>query len=158
MTSGFRAGRRLGIDWGSVRIGVASCDPQGMIATPVTTVPGDADAQKRLVELVEEYEPIEVIVGLPRSLDGGEGPSAARIRGYAVSFAQAVSPIPVRLVDERLTTVTAANALRASGRSARHQRSVIDQVAAVTILEHALDTERQTGAPPGHLVTEEELT
>ena len=77
-----------------------------------------------------------------RSLDGGEGPSAARIRGYAVSFARVVSPVPVRFVDERLTTVTAANALRASGRSARHQRSVIDQVAAVTILEHALETER----------------
>lgn len=156
MSDGFRIGRRLGIDWGSVRIGVASCDPQGIIATPVTTVPGSARSIDELVALVEEYEPIEVVIGLPRSLRGGEGPSAQRIRSHAVSFAQAVGDIPVRFVDERLTTVSAANVLRASGRSERNQRSVIDQVAAVTILEHALEIERQTGGPPGPLVTEEE--
>lgn len=149
----FRIGRRLGIDWGSARIGVASCDPAGSVATPVRTVPGDARALDVLAELVAEYEPIEVIVGLPRSLDGGEGPAARRIRGYAASLAGAIGGTPVRFVDERLTTVTAAGALRRAGRSSRQQRAVIDQVAAVTILEQALEIERQTGQPPGPLVT-----
>lgn len=152
----FRTGRRLGIDWGTVRIGVAACDPLGTVATPVTTVPGDARTIDRLVDLVAEYEPIEVIVGLPRSLSGAEGPAASTIRVHAASLARAITPVPVRFVDERLTTVSAAQALHASGRTARQQRAVIDQVAAVTILEHALHSERQTGNPPGTLVIEEE--
>ncbi|GGV68289.1 Holliday junction resolvase RuvX [Streptomyces thermoviolaceus] len=146
-----RRGRRLAIDVGDARIGVASCDPDGILATPVETVPGRdvPAAHRRLVQLVEEYEPIEVVVGLPRSLKGGEGPAAAKARAFAGDLAKAIAPVPVRLVDERMTTVTASQGLRASGVNARKGRSVIDQAAAVVILQQALESERVSGRAPG---------
>lgn len=146
-----RRGRRLAIDVGDARIGVASCDPDGILATPVETVPGRdvPAAHRRLTQLVEEYEPIEVVVGLPRSLKGGEGPAAAKARAFAGDLAKAIAPVPVRLVDERMTTVTASQGLRASGVNARKGRSVIDQAAAVVILQQALESERVSGRAPG---------
>jgi len=146
-----RRGRRLAIDVGDARIGVASCDPDGILATPVETVPGRdvPAAHRRLGQIVEEYEPIEIIIGLPRSLGGGEGPAAAKIRVFAQEVARSVAPVPVRLVDERMTTVTASQGLRASGVKSRKGRSVIDQAAAVVILQNALESERASGRPPG---------
>ncbi|GAB2914132.1 MULTISPECIES: Holliday junction resolvase RuvX [Streptomyces] len=146
-----RRGRRLAIDVGDARIGVASCDPDGILATPVETVPGRdvPAAQRRLRQLVDEYVPIEVIVGLPRSLKGGEGPAAVKVRGFAQELARMIAPVPVRLVDERMTTVTAGQGLRASGVKAKKGRSVIDQVAAVIILQQALESERVSGKAPG---------
>ncbi|MFF2655349.1 Holliday junction resolvase RuvX [Streptomyces sp. NPDC058045] len=147
----FRRGRRLAVDVGDARIGVASCDPDGILATPVETVPGRdvPAAHRRLVQLVEEYEPVEVVIGLPRSLKGGEGPAAAKVRAFAREFAGRIAPVAVRLVDERMTTVTAGQSLRASGVTSRKGRSVIDQAAAVVILQTALETERASGRPPG---------
>ncbi len=149
-----RRGRRLAIDVGDARIGVASCDPDGVLATPVETVPGRdvPAAHRRLRQLVEEYEPIEVVVGLPRSLSGGEGPAAAKIRVFAQELARGVAPLPVRLVDERMTTVTASQGLRASGVKSKKGRSVIDQAAAVVILQNALESERASGTAPGESV------
>ncbi|CAG7655251.1 Putative pre-16S rRNA nuclease [Actinacidiphila bryophytorum] len=149
-----RRGRRLGVDVGDARIGVASCDPDGILATPVETVPGrDVPAAlRRLAAIVAEYEPIEVVVGLPRSLNGTEGPAAAKVRGFARSVAKIITPVPVRLVDERMTTVTAAQGLRASGVKAKKGRSVVDQAAAVIILQTALETERVSGKAPGESV------
>ncbi|GAV40326.1 Holliday junction resolvase RuvX [Streptomyces acidiscabies] len=146
-----RRGRRLAIDVGDARIGVASCDPDGILATPVETVPGKdvPAARRRLKQLADEYEPIEIVVGLPRSLKGGEGPAAVKVRGFAEALAKAVDPIPVRLVDERMTTVTAAQGLRASGVKSKKGRSVIDQAAAVIILQQALESERVSGKAPG---------
>lgn len=146
-----RRGRRLAVDVGDARIGVASCDPDGILATPVETVPGRdvPAAHRRLKQLVEEYEPIEIVVGLPRSLSGGEGPAAAKVRGFAQELARLAAPVPVRLVDERMTTVTAGQGLRASGVKARKGRSVIDQAAAVVILQQALESERVSGKSPG---------
>ncbi|MEU0988648.1 Holliday junction resolvase RuvX [Streptomyces sp. NPDC005953] len=146
-----RRGRRLALDVGDARIGVASCDPDGVLATPVETVPGRdvPAAHRRLKQIVDEYEPIEVIVGLPRSLSGGEGPAAVKIRAFAQVLAQGIAPVPVRLVDERMTTVTATQGLRASGVKSKKGRSVIDQAAAVVILQNALESERASGAPPG---------
>jgi len=146
-----RRGRRLAVDVGDARIGVAACDPDGILATPVETVPGrDVPAAlRRLGRLVEEYEPIEVVVGLPRSLGGGEGPAAAKVRAFAQRFAAHIAPVPVRLVDERMTTVTAGQRLRASGVTSKKGRSVIDQAAAVVILQNALETERTSGRAPG---------
>ncbi|MGW1158240.1 Holliday junction resolvase RuvX [Streptomyces sp. NPDC002513] len=146
-----RRGRRLAIDVGDARIGVASCDPDGILATPVETVPGRdvPAAHRRLKQLVEEYEPIEVVVGLPRSLKGGEGPAAVKVRGFTQELARAIAPVPVRLVDERMTTVTAGQGLRASGVKAKKGRSVIDQAAAVIILQQALESERVSGKAPG---------
>jgi putative holliday junction resolvase len=146
-----RRGRRTALDVGEARIGVASCDPDGILATPVETVPGrDVPAALRRVRaIVAEYEPIEVVVGLPRSLNGGEGPAAAKARTFARGVAKVIAPVGVRLVDERMTTVTAARGLRASGVNAKKGRSVVDQAAAVIILQSALETERASGKPPG---------
>lgn len=146
-----RLGVRLAVDVGSVRIGVARCDPQGILATPVRTVSrkGPAEGLTELADLVREHGPIEVIVGLPRSLHGGEGSAAEGVRAYSERLSAAIHPVPVRLVDERLTTVSAHQALHAAGRSGRKHRSVVDQVAAVMILQTALDNERHSGNPPG---------
>ncbi|MER0242296.1 Holliday junction resolvase RuvX [Streptomyces sp. HSW2009] len=149
-----RRGRRIAIDVGDARIGVASCDPDGVLATPVETVPGRdvPAAQRRLAAIVAEYEPIEVVVGLPRSLRGTEGPAATKVRAFASALARTVAPLPVRLVDERMSTVTAAQGLRAAGVNSKKGRSVVDQAAAVIILQNALETERTSGRPPGEAV------
>ncbi|MFE3092967.1 Holliday junction resolvase RuvX [Streptomyces sp. NPDC059248] len=149
-----RRGRRLAIDVGDARIGVASCDPDGVLATPVETVPGRdvPAAHRRLRALVGEYEPLEVVVGLPRSLSGREGPAAGKARTFARELARGIAPVPVRLVDERMTTVTAGQGLRAAGVTAKKGRSFIDQAAAVVILQNALESERASGAPPGESV------
>ncbi len=148
-----RRGVRIGVDVGDVRIGVSRCDPAGMIATPVETVARGAGDLARLQALVHEEEAVELVVGLPRSLSGGEGPSAAKVREFAGRLAAAVAPVPVRLSDERLSTVTAEAVLRGQGKKGRKRRAVVDQAAAVVILQHALDTERSTGTAPGEVVT-----
>lgn len=147
-----RLGRRLGIDVGDVRIGVATCDPSGILATPVETVAAGPAAIGRLVELVAEYEAIECVVGLPRGLSGREGPAAAKVRVFASELARAVRPVSVRLFDERMSTITAQGHLHASGRSTKTSRHVIDQAAAVVILQSAIDEERIRGIAPGETV------
>jgi len=122
-----------------------------VLAVPLATVDRRPGAVEALVGLVREHGAIEVLVGLPLSLDGTEGPAAAEARGFARELAGVLEP-PVRLVDERLSTVTAQRGLHAAGRSTRTSRGVIDQAAAVVILEQALDTERTTGEPPGEVV------
>lgn len=151
--SGFRPGVRLALDWGQARIGVAACDPAGTLAYPVEAVSAGPAAIARITALVAEYAPIEVLVGLPRSLAGGEGPAALTVRTQVVELVAALAPLPVRLVDERLSTVAAAQRLRESGRSAKKQRSRIDAAAAAGILEHALEGERHQGVPPGELLS-----
>jgi putative Holliday junction resolvase len=147
-----RPGVRLGVDVGDARIGVARCDPSGLIATPVETVRrGDGDLL-RLRALVEEVAAVEVVVGLPRSLSGGEGPAAAKVREFAGALAGSIAPVPVRLFDERLTTVTAESVLRERGKKGQKRRAVVDQAAAVVILQTALDTERSTSRAPGEVV------
>ena len=147
-----RRGVRLALDWGDARIGVAACDSEGLLAFPVATVAAGETAVGQIVALLAEHAPIELIVGLPRSLAGGDGPAAQKVRGHAEVLAGALS-IPVRLVDERLTTVTAARRLREGGTRARQQRARIDAASAVAILEHALTLERAQGTPPGELVS-----
>jgi putative Holliday junction resolvase len=146
-----RPGVRLGVDVGTARIGVARCDPHGMLATPIETVsrgPGDL---ARIAELAVEYDAVELVVGLPIALSGNETASTADARLFAAQLAW-VQRAPVRLVDERLSSVSANAALRASGRNAKNSRSVVDQVAATIILQHALDFERSAGSPPGVVV------
>jgi putative Holliday junction resolvase len=147
-----RRGVRLGVDVGDVRIGVARSDPSGLIAVPLETVASGRGDLARLRQLALEEEAVELVVGLPRSLSGGEGPAAAKVRGFAVRLAVAVAPTPVRLCDERLSTVSAEAVLRERGRKGQTRRAVVDQAAAVVILQNALDTERGTGSPPGELV------
>ena len=147
-----RRGVRMAFDWGDARIGVAASDPEGVLAYPVMTVRAGAGEVDRLVAVVAEYEPIEVLVGFPRSLSGGEGPAAAQARERAARLAGSIV-VPVRLVDERLTTVTASQRLREGGKKAREQRELIDAAAAVAILEQALAFEQSQERPPGELVS-----
>lgn len=167
-------GRRLAVDVGAVRIGVAVSDSDGLLATPVETVlrdttpahgtkPGGAKARDttagdattvrsdlaRIAELAEERDVVVVYVGLPVRLQGDEGPAAASARDYARELAERMPGIDVRLVDERLSTAAATRGLRASGVSSRKGRKVIDQAAAVMILDGALDAERASGRRAG---------
>lgn len=138
-------GRRIAIDVGSVRIGVASSDPGGVLATPVETVARskikgpDAPDVARVIEIVREYEAVEIVVGLPRTLRGESGSAVKAAEGFARTLSRRLPGVPIRMADERLTTVTAARALRESGVRAKAQRSVIDQAAAVAILQGWLD-------------------
>lgn len=147
-----RAGVRVGIDPGDARIGVAVSDPTGFLATPVETVRRSNGDVRRIARIVADAEAMEVVVGLPRSLSGSEGPAAAKVREFALGLARRIAPVPVRLCDERLTTVSAESMLRDRGRSGARRRAVVDQAAAVLILQTALDTERATGRAPGELV------
>jgi putative Holliday junction resolvase len=142
----------VGVDVGDVRIGVALSDPSGQMATPLETVGRGRGDLARLAAIADDEGALELVVGLPRSLSGGEGPAASKVRQFARLLADAVSPRPVRLVDERLSTVSAESTLRERGRKGQRRRAVVDQAAAVVILQNALDTERGTGAPPGELV------
>ncbi|WP_265446897.1 Holliday junction resolvase RuvX [Flexivirga meconopsidis] len=149
-----RRGVRLGVDVGSVRVGVASCDPDGLIATPLQTVQRAKDGSDVAVvaALAAEHSAIEVIVGLPRSLDGAERAAAEGARSWAKALRRHTPQLSVRLVDERMTTVDAHRALDATGVSHRNRRSIIDQQAAVLILQVALDSERVSGEPAGEAV------
>jgi putative holliday junction resolvase len=147
-----RTGTRIGIDPGDARIGVARSDPSGFLATPVETVRRGRGDLARLSRIVAEAEALEVVVGLPRSLSGSEGPAAAKVREFAARLARRIAPVPVRLCDERLTTVSAESMLRDRGRTGAARRAVVDQAAAVLILQQALDTERASGSAPGEIV------
>jgi putative Holliday junction resolvase len=151
-----RTGVRLAVDVGSVRVGVARSDPDGLLATPVATFPrgrGDLDG---ICALVAELEAIEIVVGLPRSLSGRESHAAEAAREYADDLVARVHAhrltAEVRLVDERLSTVAAERGMRDAGRNGRQRRAVVDQAAAVIILQHALDIERVSGVPAGETV------
>jgi putative holliday junction resolvase len=140
-------GRRLGVDVGSVRVGVALSDPGGLLATPLVTLrrdERDGSDLRQLAELVVEYEVVEVVVGLPRTLAGREGPAAEAARQYVELLAAHLS-VPIQMSDERLSTVVATRALRERGVRGRKQRAVIDQAAAVEILQGWLDSRRTVG-------------
>jgi putative Holliday junction resolvase len=147
-----RRGVRLGVDAGSVRIGVARSDPSGILASPLETVRSGKGDIDRIVHLVAEHEAVEVVVGLPTSLSGREGPAAGAARRFAARIAGRLAPESVRLFDERLTTVTAESGLRERGLHGQARRKVVDQAAAAVLLQAALDAERLTGRPPGEIV------
>lgn len=160
-----RPGVRLGIDVGKARIGVARCDPHAMLATPIETVPraasGGADIA-RILELAKDTDAIELVVGLPLGMSGHRTPSTEDAQSFANRLAahlnragDEASSISVRLVDERLSTVSAQGQLRQAGKKSKQSRGIIDQAAAVVILQHALDMERSRGEAPGTLVTQD---
>ncbi|MDT5030479.1 MAG: putative pre6S rRNA nuclease [Actinoplanes sp.] len=144
-------GRRLGVDVGRVRVGVAICDPDGILATPLVTVSRDLGAAAdsvpsdiaELVRLVVEHEAVQIVVGLPVQLSGTEGAAAIDIRAYAERLAQAVGQVPIVLADERMSTVVATRRLAERGVRGRRQRAVVDQAAAVEILQSWLDAQRR---------------
>ncbi len=140
---------------GTVRVGLAASDPEGILATPVETIQRDLHSAADLgviASVVLERQVLEVVVGLPKSLSGEEGLAAHGARRYATDLAARISPTPVRLIDERLTTIDAHRTLRDSGVAGRAQRAVVDQAAAVLILQTALDAEKSSGLAPGELV------
>jgi putative Holliday junction resolvase len=143
-------GIRLGVDVGTVRIGVARSDPDCLLATPVVTVPRDKDSESvtssdllALAQLVVEYDAVEVVVGLPITLSGVESYAARDVRHYAGRLAAAIDPIPVRLTDERMSTVVATRRLSERGVRGKRRRTVVDQAAAVEILQSWLDARRR---------------
>ncbi len=144
---------RLGVHYGSARIGVARSDPDGLLASPLTTVPRGPGDLDRLVSLALTHQAVEVVVGLPTSLSGRAGAAAAAATDFATALAGRLNPLPVRLVDERFTTVLAHDALRQGGKGGRARRPVVDQAAAALLLQGALDAERATGRPPGQPVS-----
>lgn len=151
--TGFRRGVRLGVDVGKARVGVARSDPDGLLAVPVETVARTDAAAGRIAALAVEHGAFEVLVGLPVSLAGNETSSTDDARAFARELATSTG-LPIRLVDERLSTVSAHAALRDSGRSQRSSRRIVDQVAAVVLLQQAIDVEKSTGNPTGALLSD----
>ena len=146
-----RTGRRLAIDVGKVRIGVAASDFHAILASGLETVPRGDDLEtslRRIVELVSEIDPIEIYVGLPVSMSGNHSASTNDALDFARQLSTLVQ-VDVRLIDERMTTVTAAGALKMSGRDSKSGRQIIDQIAATIILEQAIEQEKRTGEKPG---------
>jgi putative holliday junction resolvase len=149
--AGFARGVRLGVDVGSVRVGVAVSDPDGILATPLVTVQRDQNGGEsafptdivELARLVTDHGAVEVVVGLPVTLAGRHGPAAAEVTAYVKRLAAAIGPVPVRLADERMSTVVASRRLSERGVRGKRQRAVVDQAAAVEILQSWLDTQRR---------------
>jgi putative Holliday junction resolvase len=151
-----RKGRRLAVDAGKARVGLAISDQDGILAVPFATVPRAESVEQTAQAVkaaVDDYSFIEVYVGLPLSLNGQPTPSTEDALSVAAQIEAALG-LKVRLIDERLTTVTAAANLRMAGKNAKNSRSVIDQEAAAIILEQALSGERATGNPPGITLNE----
>ena len=145
-----REGIRLGIDVGQARVGVARSDPRGTMAVPVATL-ARVTALLEIAELAVEYEPLEIVVGLPINLQGERTPSTDDAEAFAREI-EALGVAPVRMVDERLSTVSATSALHSAGRATRSHRSVVDQVAAVILLQHTMDSERSQGVAGGYVL------
>ncbi len=140
---GDQRGVRLCFDWGKARVGVAYSDRDGLMAHPVETIPARDQPFRRVAVLVAEYEPVEVVLGWPRNLAGQEGPAVEFMRGVLAELRTTVAPVPVVLVDERMSTAEASRRLMQAGKNARQRRGIIDQAAAVGILEQALETRRR---------------
>lgn len=146
-------GIRFSVDVGQSRIGLARTDPDATMALPVATVTASENAIREVAAILDEYEAILVYVGLPLSLTGEHTKSTDLAIEFAHSLAE-LTTAQVRLVDERLSTVSAASSLRASGHTAQSSKGIIDQAAAVVILEHALDVESKQGTFAGHTLGE----
>ncbi|MET8085705.1 Holliday junction resolvase RuvX [Micromonospora sp. NPDC005197] len=149
--SGFTRGVRIGVDVGQVRVGVSRSDPDGVLATPLVTLARDLTAAPdavpsdlaQLAALVAEHQAVEVVVGLPVNLAGKHGPAAVGVKAYADRLVDVIAPVPVTLTDERMSTVVASRRLAERGVRGKRQRAVVDQAAAVEILQSWLDAQRR---------------
>lgn len=161
----FTRGRRMGVDVGNARVGVSLCDPDGILATPLKTLRRDLkkDSDRRVLrKLIEVNAVTEVFVGLPKTMRGGDSASTVMATEYAEKLVQELAEegkdIPVWLVDERLTTVSAHRALYEAGMSSRDFKTVVDQAAAVNILQFALDTLKADKHLAGYRVSQPDGT
>jgi putative Holliday junction resolvase len=131
-------GRRIAFDYGDVRTGVALCDPDGILSSPLSVLDSRSrDFLDQISALIAEYEPIRIFVGLPMNMSGSKGESAEKAESFGQSL-QSITDLPVVFVDERLSTVSAQKKLKEAGVSTRDSKSVIDAMAAVAILEQGL--------------------
>jgi len=146
-----RPGVRIGIDVGKARVGVSRSTPEASLAIPVVTLERK-EAAAGIADLASEWDALELVVGLPVSLQGRHTASTEDAETFARELS-ATGRWPIRMVDERLSTVSATAQLHASGKRAKQHRQVVDQVAAVILLQHALDYEKLQGVPPGILLT-----
>lgn len=142
---------RLALDIGTVRIGVARSDALGMLAVPLDAIPAGDGSWVAVSDLVEEWQAVAVFVGLPLHLSGAEGASSTMAREWAAGLAERID-VPVRLIDERLSSVQAQRALQAGGRSTRQSKSLIDSASAVMVLQSVLEAEARSGEAPGEPV------
>ncbi|MET7708593.1 Holliday junction resolvase RuvX [Micromonospora sp. NPDC005189] len=144
-------GVRIGVDVGQVRVGISRSDPDGILATPLVTLARDLTAAPdavpsdlaQLAALVAEHEAVQVVVGLPVNLAGKHGPAAIHVKAYADRLVDVIAPVPVTLTDERMSTVVASRRLAERGVRGKRQRAVVDQAAAVEILQSWLDAQRR---------------
>ncbi len=135
-------GRRIAFDYGDVRIGVAVCDPDGILSSPVITLKAtDKKLNEAILSLISEYEPVHIYVGKPAHLNGDASQSSINATNFA-DFLRTLTDVPIAMVDERLSTVTATKQMQSNGVNAKQARSTIDQMAAVSILNFALEIER----------------
>jgi putative Holliday junction resolvase len=148
-------GVRIALDVGTVRIGVAKCDPEGLLATPLVTVAAGADAVAEIAGLIAEHNAICVYIGKPISLAGKDTASTLSAIEFASDLVTQLGelPVSVRLIDERLSTVSAQRGMHEAGRNTKQSRDAIDQASAVVILEHALASERNAGVLVGEEVS-----
>lgn len=150
-----RKGVRLGVDVGKKRVGVARSDSEGLLATPVSTVMRETlnQAAAEVVAIARGLNAFECVIGLPLSMSGKSSQSTEDARDFADAVKSLLKgetqTIDIRMLDERLTTVSAHEALRTSGKKPSRSKDTVDQVAAVILLQQALDQERATGRPPG---------
>jgi len=141
-----KSGRRIAFDYGQVRIGVAASDVSGLIASPVATLQAqDPDLSQQVASLISEYEPIYIVVGEPKHLSGRSNPSLEAAHSFA-TFLATLTQTPIHFIDERMSTLSAARTLRESGKNAKESKGLIDAMAAVAILESALERERIAGS------------
>jgi len=148
-----RSGVRIALDVGSVRIGVARSDPDGLLAFPLPAVAAGDTAADAVARLVREHAAVEVIVGLPILLSGEAGTAAAAAGAVAREVARLLPGVRVAMVDERLSTTEAGRRLREAGKDTRQSRTAVDSASAVVILHHALELESTSGRPPGTTVS-----
>ena len=148
----------MGIDWGKARIGIAASSGGTSLAYPVATVPAGPQELQRIAVLVGEYEPEVIYVGLPLTLSGERKQAAEFATAKANALAALVAPLPVRLIDERMSTASASRGLSGAGHRVKQQRGIIDQAAAVEILQRAIEWETQTSSLAGESVMEGEVS
>jgi putative holliday junction resolvase len=139
--------RRLGFDIGEARIGVAVSDPAGRVATPLTVLDARALARDAapLRRLIEDYEPAELVVGLPLTMAGDEGPQAASVKATVRRLFEPLG-IPVAYHDERLSSREAERAMADAGADSRKRRGSVDMVAAALLLQSFLEAHPVDGA------------
>jgi putative Holliday junction resolvase len=135
-------GRRIAFDYGDVRIGVAASDADSILVSPITTLSTSSkNLLKEISAIFEEISPIEIYVGRPTNLSGLDGSATSKAIDFSKEL-EGITQIPVKLIDERMSTVSASKQLREAGKDAKHAKSVIDMAAAVAILEFAISVEK----------------